>query len=221
MEMLYPVMLNLKGKNCLVVGGGRIALQKLESLVLTGANIRVVAKDILPSITELADSGKIKIEKKSYSSSDLKDIFIVFGATNDPKLNKEIYEDSLKEHILVNIVDTPDLCLFQVPASVKRGNLVISVSTSGKSPALARKIRKELEQQYPETYQIYLEWLDQWRSKMKRHPVLTQKDREHIFNEIVQYPVIEWINQDNEESAQRKFNFKMGQIVRKYLKKTL
>jgi hypothetical protein len=61
---------------------------------------------------------------------------------------------------------------------------------------------------------------DQWRSKMKRHPVLTQKDREHIFNEIVQYPVIEWINQDNEESAQRKFNFKMGQIVRKYLKKT-
>jgi precorrin-2 dehydrogenase/sirohydrochlorin ferrochelatase len=69
MEMLYPVMLNLKGKNCLVVGGGRIALQKLESLVLTGANIRVVAKDILPSITELAVSGKIKIEKKSYSSS--------------------------------------------------------------------------------------------------------------------------------------------------------
>jgi precorrin-2 dehydrogenase/sirohydrochlorin ferrochelatase len=219
MEMLYPVMLNLKGKNCLVVGGGRIALQKLETLILTGANIRVVAKDVIPQISELAGSRKIMIERKPYSSSDLKDIFIVFGATNDRILNKEIYLDALKEHILVNIVDTPDLCLFQVPASVKRKGLVISVSTSGKSPALAKKIRKDLEQQYPETYQIYLEWLDQWRSKMKRHPVLTLKDRENIFNEIVQYPVIEWINQDNEESAHRKFNLKMGQIVRQYLKK--
>jgi len=221
MEMLYPVMLNLKGKNCLVVGGGRIALQKLETLILTGANIRVVAKDVIPQIFELAGSRKIMIERKPYSSSDLKDIFIVFGATNDRILNKEIYLDALKEHILVNIVDTPDLCLFQVPASVKRKGLVISISTSGKSPALAKKIRKDLEQQYPKTYQIYLEWLDQWRSKMKRHPVLTLKDRENIFNEIVQYPVIEWINQDNEESAHRKFNLKMGQIVRQYLKKKI
>ncbi len=218
-NILYPVMLDLKGKKCVVIGGGKIAFQKLQTLVLTGAVIHVITLEADSDIQALAREGFITMDIKAYDEADLLGAYIVFGATNQRDVNEKIYQDAQKVNSLVNIVDTPDLCQFQVPASVKRGDLIISISTSGKSPALAKKIRKDLEQQYSQEYILLLQWLDQWRMKMKRHPQLTQKDREIIFNKVVQYPLIEWIKNNSEGAANKQFNLIMGQIVRQYFKK--
>ncbi len=219
--MLYPIMLDMRGRRCVVVGGGRIAYQKLETLVRTGAEITVVAPEITPKVEELEKQGLLRILRKEYESKDIDGAFVVIGATDHRKVNERISADAQKHRILVNIVDTPDLCVFQVPASVKRDDLIIAISTAGKSPAIAKKIRKELEENYGPEYSELLDLIDQWRSRIKKCELLTLPQREHLFNTIVQQSdVLDLLKQGKKEEAQTKFALLIAELTKKALEKS-
>lgn len=145
LKSYYPVNLDVSDKKCLVVGGGTVAERKVSTLLEFGARVVVVAPLITARLKQLTRSRKIVARLKKYSSADLRQAVLVIGATSDRALNKKIAKDAIKKNILVNIVDDPELCSFIVPSKIKRGALVVSISTSGQAPALAKALRIKLE----------------------------------------------------------------------------
>ncbi len=137
----YPVSLDIKNRKCLVVGGGGVGARKVMTLVDCGAKVTVVSPDVRGNLLELADRGLIILEKRPYRKTDLTGMFLVIGTTDDEELNRQISIDAEKLNMLCNIADRPKVCNFILPSIVNRGDLTISISTSGKSPALAKKLR--------------------------------------------------------------------------------
>lgn len=158
MNSYYSVMLQLNGKKVMVVGGGKVAERKIYGLLTAKADITVISPEVSGEISMLVNTGKIKWRKKLFENHDIKDAFMIFAATNDRKLNQTIKE-AAGVNQLVTISDDPDRSDFHVPAQVRRGRLNISISTGGASPVLARKIRGQLEQEFDEQYEGYLEFL--------------------------------------------------------------
>lgn len=163
----YPINLNLSGQTCAVIGGGAVAERKVESLLEFGAVVRVVSPEITPRLSELASEGRIERVESEYRPEHLAGAFLVIGATDDRGTNKQVSSDAQGRGMLVNIVDDPELCTFFVPASVRRGDLVISVSTSGKSPAMARRLREEIETCYGPEYGLLADLLGSLRDEVK------------------------------------------------------
>ena len=162
----YPVHLDIHNRNCLVVGGGGVGTRKVKTLLDCGARVIVVSPEVSQQLRDLATSGEIKLEERSYQSEDLNDMFLVIGATDDEKLNKQISSDADRLNTLCNIADRPEVCNFILPSIVHRDDLVITISTSGKSPALAKKLRKSLENQFGEEYGTLLHLLGAIRKKL-------------------------------------------------------
>ena len=162
----YPVHLDINNRNCLVVGGGGVGTRKVKTLLDCGARVMVISLTVSQQLQDLATSGKIKLEERSYQSEDLNDMFLVIGATDDEKLNKQISSDADRLNTLCNIADRPEVCNFILPSIVHRDDLVITISTSGKSPALAKKLRKALENQFGEEYGTLLHLLGAIRKKL-------------------------------------------------------
>ncbi len=161
---LFPMFLKLEGRHCLAVGAGTVAQEKISSLLEAGANVRVVAPQVAEPIAELARSGKISLEQRPFADSDLDNIFLVIAATSLPDVNRQIFEAARARNILCNAVDDPDNCDFYYGSVVRRGNLQIAISTAGSSPALAQRIRKQLETQFgPE----YSDWLGELAATRK------------------------------------------------------
>jgi precorrin-2 dehydrogenase/sirohydrochlorin ferrochelatase len=150
MKKYYPVMLDISNKNCLVVGGGIIGHRKILSLLHYGACVNLVSPDICSQLEELVASGQIKWTKDNYNSTYLENIFLVIAATNNSEINKEIYFDAKNKKILINVVDTPEFCDFISPAVLEHGDLTIAVSTNGKNPPLAKKVRDDLRSIFDE-----------------------------------------------------------------------
>jgi precorrin-2 dehydrogenase / sirohydrochlorin ferrochelatase len=153
---LFPMFLKLEGKQCLVVGAGNVGEPKIAGLLDTGARIRVVALDASASVREWARDGKIELELRHFEADDLDGAFLAVIATSSRTLNERIYDEAQKRRVLCNVVDVPDLCDFFYPSVVRRGDLQIAVSTAGKSPSLAQKIRQQLEKQFGPAYE---EWV--------------------------------------------------------------
>jgi precorrin-2 dehydrogenase/sirohydrochlorin ferrochelatase len=151
-------MLRLEGKRIVVVGGGKVAERKVSGLLGTGARVMVVSPEATEDIQRLFHAGKIEWVQGHFSGGDLQGALIVFAATNDKVLNLSI-KDSAEPHQLVMVVDDPEESDFHLPSTFHRGRLSISVSTGGASPTLARKIREQLEQEFDETYEDYLDFL--------------------------------------------------------------
>jgi len=128
-----------------VVGGGQVAHRKALGLLSCGARVRVVAPELVKPLRRMAERGEVEYRAKEYERSDLKGAVLVIGATNDPEVNRRVSADARKRRMQVNIADAPELCSFIVPSVVKRGPISIAISTGGASPALARKLRLELE----------------------------------------------------------------------------
>jgi precorrin-2 dehydrogenase / sirohydrochlorin ferrochelatase len=149
---LFPMFLKLSGRSCLVVGAGRVAEPKIESLVRCGARVRVVAPSATPAIQEAASEGKVVWEQRAFRPSDLDRVFLVVAATSSPELHQQIFERTRKSAILCNAVDEPSRCDFYYGAVVRRGPLQIAISTAGNSPSLAQRLRQELEQQFDPAY---------------------------------------------------------------------
>jgi precorrin-2 dehydrogenase/sirohydrochlorin ferrochelatase len=162
----YPVHLDINNRNCLVVGGGGVGTRKVKTLLDCGARVIVVSPEVSQQLRDLATSGEIKLEERSYKSEDLNDMFLVIGATDDEKLNKQISSDADRLNTLCNIADRPEVCNFILPSIVHRDDLVITISTSGKSPALAKELRKSLENQFGEEYGALLHLLGAIRKKL-------------------------------------------------------
>ena len=144
----YPVSLDIKNRKCLVVGGGSVGTRKVKTLVECGAKVTVVSPDVRKKLLELAGSHSIVLKKRVYRQTDLDGMFLVIGTTDDEELNRQISEAAEKLNMLCNIADRPQVCNFILPSIVHRGDLTISISTSGRSPALAKKLRIELEGQF-------------------------------------------------------------------------
>ncbi len=155
----YLVSLDLNNKRCLIVGGGSVAERKAQTLLECGACVCLVSPDITPLLELMVQEGKIIYRKGCYCSSDLAGVFLVIGASGREDVNRQVADDCLTRNLIVNIVDDPAKGNFFVPATFRRGSLEFAVSTGGKSPLLARKIREELERAYGEQYGEFLDML--------------------------------------------------------------
>ena len=159
MANLFPLFLKLEGRHCLVVGGGGIAVQKLDGLLSAGANIHVVAPEADDRIRELVSDGQLSWSRREFRPADLISTVLVVAATGDPILNATVFGEAQSRGVLCNAVDEPRHCDFYYPAVVRRGDLQIAISTAGHSPALAQRIRKTLERQFDENLGEWLTWL--------------------------------------------------------------
>jgi len=152
----YPVNLDLRGRRCVVAGGGPVAERKTLSLLEAGAEVTVVSPSLTPKLADLAASGKVLQIPALFQETHLAGALLVIAATNDLTVNSAIAQFCRKKGILVNVAAPPEESSFIVPSVVERGDLVIAVSTSGASPALSRSIRRELEKQYGPEYELLL-----------------------------------------------------------------
>ena len=181
---VYVACLRLSGRKCLVVGGGDIGLEKVEGLLACGGDVTLVAPDAIDALAELAEEGSIAWEKRAYEPADLEGTFIVIAATNDTDVNIGIYEDAERRAMLVNIVDVPPLCNFILPAIVRQGSMAIAISTQGASPALAKRMKREIADQFGEAYAELAVILNDVRGWAKG-TLPTYNDRKDFFEGIV------------------------------------
>ena len=154
---MYPVMLNPRGKRCLVVGGGGVAVRKIERLLAEGALVTVVASRVVEPIERLAEKGEIDLETRSYEPGEAASFALAFAVTDDREVNRRVFEDADAAGVWVNVADDPELCTFHLPASVQRGSLRLSVASAGEAPFVVRRLRQLLERRFgPE----WAEWIE-------------------------------------------------------------
>jgi precorrin-2 dehydrogenase/sirohydrochlorin ferrochelatase len=170
-DPLYPVNLRLTGRRCLVVGGGRVALAKVQGLLAAGAVVRVVAPDI---DAELATLPGVAIERRLYRRGELTDERFVVAATNDPSVNRAVFEDGEARGIWVNAADDPEHCSATLAASIRRGPLVVTVSTSGHSPAMASWLRRRLEAEIGPEFGVLTELVAEVRADLRARGIPTE-----------------------------------------------
>jgi uroporphyrin-III C-methyltransferase/precorrin-2 dehydrogenase/sirohydrochlorin ferrochelatase len=164
----FPLNFKLKNKTCLIVGGGSIAHRKAVLLSKTGANINVVSPKILPDLLSLVKESNGKYFNRKFDKNDILNHFLVIAATNDYSINKEVWKAARSNKILINVVDTPELCDFIFPAIIDRDPLVASISSSGSSPVLARKIRSNIESTLPSNFGQLSKYISLKRESVKK-----------------------------------------------------
>jgi len=179
---LFPMFLKLSGRPCLVVGAGTIAESKIVSLLEAGGRLRVVAPEATPQVRSWAQSNEIQWHQRPFEPHDLDGIFLVVAATSSTELHKRIFEEATRRGVLCNIVDVPPLCDFYYPAVVQRGALQIAISTSGESPALAQRLRKQLEEHFGAEYEEWLAQLGEARDKVQSAG-LDPEERKRLLHE--------------------------------------
>ena len=181
----YIACLRLSGRRCLVVGGGDVGLEKVEGLLACDGDVTLVAPDAVEPLQELAGEGSIRWERREYAGpEDLEGVFMAIAATDDTDVNIAVFEDAERRAMLVNVVDVPPLCNFILPAIIRTGPLAIAISTAGASPALAKRIRDEIAQEYGEPYARLALLLNEVRGWAKG-TLPTYQDRKVFFESIV------------------------------------
>src|SRR3954454_17074969 len=176
--------LKLTDRRCVVVGGGEVGLEKVEGLLACDGRVVLIAPDAVAELRELSDDGSIEWIRREYRSGDLEATFIAIAATDDTDVNIRVYEDAERRSMLVNVVDVPPLCNFILPAIVRTGPLAIAISTAGASPALAKRIKREIAEAYGEPYARLAELLNEVRGWAKG-TLPTYQDRKEFFESIV------------------------------------
>lgn len=198
----YPILMKLTGRLCLVVGGGNVAGRKASSLLESGASVRLVAPEISDGVKKLAEAGAIELINEPFKAEHLKGVCLAIASTDDEDVNRAVYNEAVALSIPVNVVDIPELCSFIVPSVARRGDLIISVSTSGKSPAVSKMIRRHLEKEFGEEYAVFVEMMGEARKKTMAS-VNDQKQREKIFNELVESDMLDRIRKGDIQGAKR------------------
>jgi siroheme synthase-like protein len=180
----YMAALKLKGRRCLVVGGGEVGLEKVEGLLLCDGEVTLVAPDAVKELADYAKEGSISWERREFRETDLDGAFLAIAATSDTDVNIAVSEGAEKRAMLVNVVDVPPLCNFILPAIVRSGPLAIAISTAGASPALAKRMRDEIGEQFGEPYARLAVILNDHRGWAKA-TLPTYQDRKEFFEGIV------------------------------------
>ena len=173
----YPVMLNIRGKKCLVVGGGEVALHKVQTLLQHGASVLIVSTVFCSGLKALAGDDAIRAISREYDAADLDGVFVVIAATDDGAINEKVAVDAKKKQIPINVVDMPAISDFIVPSYFRRGDIIVAVSTSGKSPALARKIRSELETEVKAEYAQLAIIASDVRNELKKNGIAVSAEQ--------------------------------------------
>ncbi len=181
---LYIACLRLSGRNCLVVGGGEIGLDKVEGLLACDADVTLVAPAAVPELEALAAEGSIAWERRAYEPRDLEGKFMAIAATSSTDVNIAVYDAAEERAMLVNVVDVPPLCNFILPAIVRSGPLAIAISTAGASPALAKRMKREISESFGEPYARLAIMLNDARGWAKGK-LPTYQDRKAFFEGIV------------------------------------
>ena len=181
---LYIACLRLEGRSCLVVGGGEIGLEKVEGLLACAGEVTLIAPDAVPELEEYAREGSIAWERREFRDSDLDGRFLAIAATNDTDVNISVYDGAESRAMLVNVVDVPPLCNFILPAILRTGPLAIAISTAGASPALAKRIKREIAESFGDAYADLAILLNEARGWAKA-TLPTYQDRKEFFEGIV------------------------------------
>lgn len=183
----YPMMINIKNKKCLVVGGGNVAFRKIIELIEYGAKVTLVSRGINENLKFTVENKSIIYIEDSYKNEYIKDAFIVIAATNDSGVNLQIARDCEKKDILVNVVDDLEMSRFIVPAKVKRGDLTITISTNGKCPFYSKLLRRKLETQFDDRYSVLVNILGDFRKELLRNIKSSSKRKDIIDSVDIEY----------------------------------
>jgi len=193
MNQLYPVYIKLSHKNCVVIGGGKIAYRKVKTLIAAQANVKIISLNFCKQLDELIKEKEIEFHKRAFQAADLNDALLVIAATNDPDANKYIWDEANRKNILVNVVDVPELCNFYVPSVVRDGDLALAISTNGKAPYVAKKLRLYLQNILTKlNINQIIHSVDRKKQSLKRSIPENIKERErqiktftdHLFNKL-------------------------------------
>jgi precorrin-2 dehydrogenase len=180
----YIACLRLTGRRCVVIGGGDIGLEKVEGLLACDADVALVAPEAHPELERLAHEGSIAWNRREYERGDLEGCLIAIAATSDTDVNIRVYDDAEARAMLVNVVDVPPLCNFILPAIVRTGPLAVAISTAGASPALAKRMKREISDMFGEPYADLAVLLNEVRGWAKGN-LPTYQDRKQFFESIV------------------------------------
>ena len=172
----YPVFLNVKGKKCVVVGGGQVALRKIQVLLEHDADVEVISPGLCSALVILAESRAIRALTREYQEGDLKNAFVTIAATDNSDINQRVVAEARRSAVLVNVVDDAGNSDFIVPSYLRQGEVTITVSTGGKSPALARKIRSRLEKELGDEYALLTNLISEVRAELKQKKIEVDGD---------------------------------------------
>jgi len=172
----YPVFLNVEGKKCVVVGGGQVAWRKVKVLLEHGADVEVISPDLCPELAKLVQGREIHALTREYQAGDLKNAFVTIAATDSGDINQRVVVEARRRAVLVNVVDDAGNSDFIVPSYLRRGELTIAVSTGGKSPALARKIRSRLEKELGDEYALVVRLIGEVRAEIRQQKIKIDND---------------------------------------------
>ncbi len=187
----YPVFLDIAEKPCVVIGGGSVAERKVTGLLSAGAAVTVISPRVAGGIKALEKKGALKLVKRGYKKGDLKGALLVVCASSSKTVNRAAYRHALDASLLVNVVDDPGRCTFIVPSVVDRGSLLVAISTSGKGPALSKKLRKDIEEEIGPEYAAFAELLGRVRNKLLKNGINSVK-KERVIKAIVDSPLPVW-----------------------------
>lgn len=196
----YPVLLQLEEKTILVVGGGSVAERKVENLLEFGCRILIVSRELTKKLHQLIEIKRIQHLGSEFKEEQLEGVFLVIAATNDKDLNSRISAQARNHRLLVNAVDQPADCDFIFPSILRRGDLLIAISTSGKSPALAKSVRKKLETQFGREYGVFLDLMGRLRKKIMSEG-FSQNENSLIFHKIVDSDILNCVARDDWEGV--------------------
>lgn len=203
MARYYPVGLNVEGRRAVVVGGGRVALRKAETLLECGADVLVVAPDLVSELEALAEAGRIAVRRRAYQASDVAGAFLAIAATGDPAVNAQVAADCRAAGVLVNSANPPEVSDFIVGAGLRRGDLVVSILTGGGSPALSRHLRERLEAAIGPEYGELAALL----GRLRPHVLAaweTERDRAAVWRKILESDVLALLRAGRPGEAERR-----------------
>jgi precorrin-2 dehydrogenase / sirohydrochlorin ferrochelatase len=180
---VFPLFLKLENRPCLAVGAGNIAESKIGGLVESDATVRVVAPEATPQVRAWAQAKKLDWHQRPFQPADLQGMFLVVAGTSSPQLHEQIFGEARRLGVLCNVVDVPHLCDFYYPAVVRRGSLQIAISTAGESPALAQRLRKELEVQFGPEYEAWVAAIGEVRAEIATKN-MSAEDRKELLHHL-------------------------------------
>ncbi len=199
----YPAFLDLRGKRCAVIGGGKVAERKVRALLQAGAKVYVASPDLTPALARMAHQGRIAYRRGPYEHLDLDGVFLVVAATNRPITQKRVAEDAARRNVLCNVADAPEHSSLIVPASLARGDLQIAISTGGASPALAQKLREQLEKRYGREYAQFLRWMQVARKRLLER-VSSGKLRARTFHRLAGSGILRLLRRGRRKMARQR-----------------
>ena len=200
MPKYYPIMLDVRDRPAIVIGGDRLAAEKAANLAACGAKVTAISPEFGAELLDLAQRQQVTLRAKAYEPGDLAGAFVVVAATNDPQQIEAVWEETQERGQLVNIVDVPARCSFILPSILRRGQLTIAVSTEGASPGLAKRIRQQLEGIFPSAYDGYLQLASVARNYLRQSGI-SYEARDNFFGDFFTSDILKLLSEGDEAHA--------------------